>query len=303
MDSVERSSPASSGNRPQPVGRKRADTKRDKIVRSAAKLFLEKGYDNVSINDIIDVVGGSKGTIYSNFGSKEKLFEAVVEQMCSDVTIRIDTRPVGTIEEQLTRIAHSFVSKVLSLQILYVSPADDVDRPDLSRGRTAVLRHRAAHGLSDRRGLDRPPPEGSGNIRSDEDPHRLAVLFHDMLIGEHQLSWLTSASSEKDRAKRIDQTVRLAVTVFLQGCAQPEALAASGKRDRSKSDPRATAPSPRFKAFTDKTPHPAPCRATARPRSRRHCRAQRRTRPAPAKRRGARFSICQTGGKGADCVP
>ncbi len=38
-------------------------SKRDKIVRSAAKLFLEKGYDSVSINDIIDVVGGSKSTI------------------------------------------------------------------------------------------------------------------------------------------------------------------------------------------------------------------------------------------------
>src|SRR4029077_20703998 len=93
-------------------------SKRDQIVRSAAKLFLERGYDSVSVNDIIDLVGGSKGTIYSNFGSKEKLFEAVVEQLCSDVTIRIDTTPVGTIDQQLTRLAHSFLSKVLSPPIL-----------------------------------------------------------------------------------------------------------------------------------------------------------------------------------------
>lgn len=98
-------------------GRNNSDTKRDSIVRSAAMLFLEKGYEGVSINDIINVVRGSKGTIYSNFGSKEKLFEAVVQQLCSDVTIQIDTRPVGTVEEQLTRIAHSFLSKVLSPQI------------------------------------------------------------------------------------------------------------------------------------------------------------------------------------------
>ncbi len=58
----------------------------------------------------------------------------------------------------------------------------------------------------------------AGNIRDDEDPRRLAILFHDMLIGDHLLSWLTSASSEKDRAKHIDRTVRLAVKVFLQGC-------------------------------------------------------------------------------------
>jgi hypothetical protein len=59
-----------------------------------------------------------------------------------------------------------------------------------------------------------------GAIRGDEDPHRLAVLFHDMLIGEHILSWLTSAASEKDRLKRVDKTVELAVRVFLQGCAR-----------------------------------------------------------------------------------
>src|ERR1700742_4317150 len=113
MESFER--PASGAAAPAKTranGKKRTDTKRDKIVRSAAKLFLDRGYDNVSINDIIDVVGGSKGTIYSNCGSKEKLFEAVVEQMCSDVTIRIDTRMEGSLHEQATRIAQSFVSKV-----------------------------------------------------------------------------------------------------------------------------------------------------------------------------------------------
>jgi len=121
MDSVKVSGPAKNqGSIKLRAGaHARANGKREKIVRSAAKLFLEKGYDNVSINDIIDVVGGSKGTIYSNFGNKEKLFEAVVEQMCSDVTIQVDTRMVGSLDEQLTRIARSFMSKVLSPEILY----------------------------------------------------------------------------------------------------------------------------------------------------------------------------------------
>ena len=43
-----------------------------------------------------------------------------------------------------------------------------------------------------------------------------------MLIGEYQLSWLTSVLSDKDRASHIDQTVRVAVTVFLQGCARTD---------------------------------------------------------------------------------
>lgn len=201
-----------------PNKQKRANGKREKIVRSAAKLFLERGYDNVSINDIIDVVGGSKGTIYSNFGSKEKLFEAVVEQMCSDVTIRVDTRAVGTLEEQLTRIAHSFVTKVLSPEILYFH------RLMTSIGRTFPEAGRLFYETGPRTvyqiiGGWVALQQARGGIRDDIPAHHLAVLFHDMLIGEHQLSWLTSASSDKDRTKRVEQTVRVAVKVFLQGCA------------------------------------------------------------------------------------
>jgi AcrR family transcriptional regulator len=226
MDSAKRSTVADSGighsgkGLARANGSKRTDVKRDKIVRSAAKLFLQRGYDSVSINDIIDVVGGSKGTIYSNFGNKEQLFEAVVAQLCSDVTIRIDTRAVGSIEEQLTRIAHSFVAKVLSPEIV------SFHRLVTSIGRTFPRAGRLFYETGPRTVYQIiagwiAMHQGQGNIRAGEDPFRLAVLFHDMLIGEHQLSWLTSASHEKDRARRIDQTVRLAVTVFLQGCAAP----------------------------------------------------------------------------------
>jgi AcrR family transcriptional regulator len=225
MESLQR--PAAVGTPPRASDaragvRKRGAIKRDRIVRSAAKLFLERGYENVSINDIIDVVGGSKGTIYSNFGGKEKLFEAVVEQICSDVTIRIDTRPIGTIDEQLTRIGRSFVDKVLSPQVLrFHRLVTSIGRAFPATGRLfyATGPRTAYRIIADWIAVQ----QRDGNIRDDEDPHRLAILFHDMLIGEHQLSWLTSAASEKDRAKRIDQTVRLAVKVFLAGCARSEA--------------------------------------------------------------------------------
>jgi hypothetical protein len=39
-----------------------------------------------------------------------------------------------------------------------------------------------------------------------------------MLIGEHQLSWLTGMPRAARRDK-IDETVRIAVKVFLRGCA------------------------------------------------------------------------------------
>jgi AcrR family transcriptional regulator len=50
-----------------------ADARRERIVRMAAPLFLKHGYDNVSIDDIIEVVGGSKATVDAWFGGKEGL--------------------------------------------------------------------------------------------------------------------------------------------------------------------------------------------------------------------------------------
>src|SRR5712691_5659042 len=95
-----------------------ADQRRERIVRMAAPLFLKKGYDNVSIDEIIGVVGGSKATIYSWFGGKEGLFEAVVRQKCRDVVLAIHVDTAGSLQAQLIEIGHSFLAMVLSPPIL-----------------------------------------------------------------------------------------------------------------------------------------------------------------------------------------
>lgn len=52
-----------------------------RILDAAQKLFLEKGYENTSIQDIIDEAGGiTKGAIYHHFKSKQQIFVAVNER-------------------------------------------------------------------------------------------------------------------------------------------------------------------------------------------------------------------------------
>ncbi|WP_129648048.1 TetR/AcrR family transcriptional regulator [Peristeroidobacter agariperforans] len=48
------------------------------ILRVAAKIFLKHGYAGASIDAIIAEAGGSKRDVYTEFGSKEKLFAAIV---------------------------------------------------------------------------------------------------------------------------------------------------------------------------------------------------------------------------------
>src|SRR5882757_8400287 len=198
-----------------PGGAETADQRRERIARVAAPLFLKKGYDNVSIDEIIGLVGGSKATIYTWFGGKEGLFEAVVRQKCRDVVMAIHVDSAGSLDAQLIEIGQSFLTKVLSPPIL------EFHRLMVSIGRTFPEAGRlfyqsgpvSAYGIV-ASWIAKHQKDG---LAADEDPYRLAVLFLDMLIGEQQLGWLTSVPRAARREKT-DETVRIAVKVFLRGC-------------------------------------------------------------------------------------
>lgn len=55
------------------------------ILEKAREQFVENGYEDTSIQDIIDQLGGlSKGAIYHHFKSKEEIFEAVTKQLAQE---------------------------------------------------------------------------------------------------------------------------------------------------------------------------------------------------------------------------
>ena len=54
---------------------------RKKILEVSKDLFLEKGFDNTSIQDIIDGPGGlTKGVIYHHFESKDEILQSIVSE-------------------------------------------------------------------------------------------------------------------------------------------------------------------------------------------------------------------------------
>jgi AcrR family transcriptional regulator len=66
------------------IAKAKTKKKQSDILNIAGKLFLERGYDAVSLDDILGCVGGSKTTLYSYYGCKEGLFAASVEKICRD---------------------------------------------------------------------------------------------------------------------------------------------------------------------------------------------------------------------------
>lgn len=64
---------------------KHPEVRRAEILDEALRIFLERGYDNVSLNDVIGEAGLSKGMFYHHFESKEDLLVALFDQV-SDQT-------------------------------------------------------------------------------------------------------------------------------------------------------------------------------------------------------------------------
>ena len=57
----------------------------ERILEVSQRLFMEKGYDNTTIQDIVNELGGlTKGAIYHHFKSKEEIVDAVIERSYSD---------------------------------------------------------------------------------------------------------------------------------------------------------------------------------------------------------------------------
>lgn len=58
----------------------RREQTRAYLMESAAAVFAAKGYHAASLDEIAEAAGFTRGAVYSNFGNKEGLFMALVEQ-------------------------------------------------------------------------------------------------------------------------------------------------------------------------------------------------------------------------------
>ena len=60
---------------------KKGEKRKQELLNLAYRMFIEKGYENTSIDEIVAKAGIAKGTYYYYFASKEATLEAVIEMM------------------------------------------------------------------------------------------------------------------------------------------------------------------------------------------------------------------------------
>ncbi len=111
--------------------------KRPLIVGAATRVFLDLGYGAASMDAIAAEAGVSKQTVYSHFGAKEALFEAIIEDKCDELLTPVFEafRPGHDHAKALDEVARRFLSAILAppnTALFRVIIAESVRFPELA---------------------------------------------------------------------------------------------------------------------------------------------------------------------------
>lgn len=107
--------------------RARGDQTRRDLIDAGRILFVEKGYFNTSIGELVSASGvGTRGAFYHHFKDKAELFRAVFEEVERDLTLRsLASPPRGADSwERLSAGLHGFLESALEPEVQRVMLLD-----------------------------------------------------------------------------------------------------------------------------------------------------------------------------------
>jgi len=190
--------------------------KRQQIIDGARRVFIEKGFDAASMNDVTRAAGVSKGTVYVYFASKEDLFEALIEEEREKIFQDLFTplRRPDKLYDTLINLGKRLSTKITLPKV--------------------VLAQRTVIGASERipelgaRFYERGPLNGHGQLvaflkeaeaeglLSMPDANLAAYQFSELCLAGYYRQCLFAYRTEPPTPEEIDGTVRSGVDMFLK---------------------------------------------------------------------------------------
>ncbi|SIS40527.1 TetR/AcrR family transcriptional regulator [Salimicrobium flavidum] len=89
------------------------------ILQSAATLFMEFGYQRVSIDDVAHQAGVTKATVYYYYETKADLFTKTMEKMMENISVQMEKmlEEEGTLYEKLLRITDAHLKATFHIDL------------------------------------------------------------------------------------------------------------------------------------------------------------------------------------------
>ncbi len=192
------------------------------MLDAAAEVFMEHGFEGASVADVVRRSGGSLATLYAQFGSKEGLFEAILQEVSAQILAPLDapefeSRPLA---EALCLFGERFLGLVLCPDALRWQRLCVVEGPKHPELRQALLRTGPGR-VQERLAAYLASQAEAGRLAID-DPVTAAQHYFSLIKSEYHLAAVCGEPMERSAAEVALQVER-AVNVFLHGYAVPEA--------------------------------------------------------------------------------
>jgi TetR/AcrR family transcriptional regulator, mexJK operon transcriptional repressor len=207
---------APSSGAPASLAAQGREDRREQIIQIAKQAFFADGYAATSMAAIAAKAGGSKGTLYNYFPSKEQLFEAVVAQFTERGAAVFAGLEVsdGDFRAALTRfgkllIRHMMSDDAISMHRLIAGEA--VRFPEIGEAYYRAVVHSGKQRLIDRF----EEAMAAGHIRR-ADPQVAAQHFFDLCLSGLHRHRLWNIGPRPSNAQ-MDANVENAVDAFLDG--------------------------------------------------------------------------------------
>jgi AcrR family transcriptional regulator len=194
----------------------RAELRRAAFLRAARDVFLEFGYEQANMAEIVRRAGGSLSTLYAQFGGKQGLFEAMIDSRVSELTeqMEVELAAHAPLREGLQRIGEAFLRRqtqpetldVMRLMVAQAKKFPEVAEQWAKRAPDAVRKALAGY-LEDR--------VKAGEIKI-TDYDQAASVYFDLVRSRIQFRALM-LPSYRPSDQEIHDIVERAVKVFVGG--------------------------------------------------------------------------------------
>ena len=196
------------------VNRTRGEARAVRIREAATALFLEKGYERVSLDEIVKLAGGSKSSIYADFGGKSGLFVSIVETLCQGVNNSLSQLDLNGLDlRQSLEVLGFHILKLISVKEAYqlhrLAVGESGRLPQVGKtwyeyGPAKTISHIKA--VLDRHKKQLPHEE---RYRAN-----MAIALHDALIG-NTLATLVSGLGKPASERELKRRAAFIVSLFI----------------------------------------------------------------------------------------
>lgn len=187
--------------------------KQEMIIDAALEVFREKGYANARMADIARRAGVSYGLVYHYFGSKEVLFNLIVETWWSDLYSMMDRekKAKGDFSDKLIHIIQFFLETYVHRPNLISIFVSEVCRSSVYHTEEGLSKFLQFFSLCEEIMLQ---GQKQGVLKKDIPTHHLSYIFYGaietfisvMVLGKEPLT-----------KKRLERAVHAIMEVFMDG--------------------------------------------------------------------------------------